>query len=252
MPVFIVLLLLFLLPTPAHAIVNIEGMGVESATQGVSGKVSLAVNGSSGNSNTLSGEGDGRLDWRHGRNTEIAVASYAYGKSNGTSNTNKSLIHLRHRYALLQGLDIEAFVQAQQDEFARLKLRTLVGGGLRLGWGSEGWKYWLGLGAFFENEILRSTAANPLAPRSQLWRGNAYFTLAYKLNDRVSLQNTVYYQPAWRDTSDYRMLESAVLGVSLGGSLALRMSLDMTKDSRPPAGVKSIDIDYSTALDYSF
>lgn len=252
MPVFILFLLLFLLPSPAHAIVNIEDMGVGSDQQGVSGKASLAVNGSSGNSNTISGEAGGRLDWLHGRNTEIAVASYAYGKSNGARNTNKSFLHLRHRYALREGLDVEAFTQAQKDEFARLKLRTLVGGGLRLGWKAKGWRYWLGLGSFYVNETLSSTAANPLAPSSHLWRGNAYATLDYRFNDHVKLHNTVYYQPAWRDTADYHILFNSGLGVSLGGSLALRLSLDLAKDSRPPAGVKSTDISYSTALDFSF
>ncbi len=251
MLIFIFVLLL-ILPVPAHAIVNIEDMGLVNNGQGVNGKVSLAVNGSSGNSNTVNGEADGQIDWRHGRNTEIAVASYAYGKSNGARDTNKSFLHLRHRYMLRQGLDVEAFAQAQQNEFQRLKLRTLVGGGLRLGSKWEGWRYWLGLGSFFENETLRSTAANPLAPGSHLWRGNIYFTVDYKPNDRVTLQNTIYYQPAWRDAGDYRMLLNAVLGVSLGGPLALRLSLDISKDSRPPAGVKATDVGYTTALDYSF
>ena len=77
-------------------------------------------------------------------------------------------------------------------------------------------------------------------------------TMHYDLNDRVSLHNTVYYQPAWKDTADYRLLESAGMAVTLTGQLQLRLSLDIEKDSRPPAGVKATDISYRTGLEYRF
>jgi len=245
-------MLFFLLfaPLQAWAIINTEGLGVPVDEEGLNGKAGLSANGSSGNSNKITGEANGRLAWRHGDHIEILVASYTYGKSRGVRDTNKSFVHLRHRYALDNALDVEAFAQAQQNEFSRIKLRALLGGGLRWSKQDDDWKIYLGLGSFYESETLRRAAAN--TPRSRLWRGNSYFTVSYALNERVGLLNTVYYQPAWKDTADYRLLENAALSVSLTEQVDLRLSIEMEKDSRPPTGVKTTDISYKTGLEYRF
>ncbi|PJC70876.1 MAG: hypothetical protein CO017_03090, partial [Zetaproteobacteria bacterium CG_4_8_14_3_um_filter_59_5] len=132
------------------------------------------------------------------------------------------------------------------------KLRTLLGGGLRWGQRDDGWKVYLGLGSFYERETLRGTAANAASPRTRLWRGNAYGTLFYAINERVGLQNTVYFQPAWKDTADCRLLENAGMTVNLTEQLDLRPSIEVEKDSRPPAGIKPTDTSYKTGFEYRF
>jgi len=251
MQLFLFLFLLFA-PAQAWAIINAEGLGVSVDQQGLNGKAALSMNGSSGNTAKVSGEAAGRLAYVHGPHTEILVGSYAYGKSRGVRDTNKAFLHLRHRYALDASLDLEAFGQAQQNEFARLKLRTLIGGGLRWGQQDDGWRTYLGLGSFYESENLRSTAGNTAPPRTRLWRGNLYGTLFYALNSHVSFQNTVYFQPAWKDTADYRLLENAGLSVKLTEQLDLRLSIDVERDSRPPTGIRSTDTSYKTGLEYRF
>jgi len=249
-----ILFMLFLLLAPlnAWAIINAEGLGVDADKEGVNGKASLSLNGSSGNTDKVNGEAGGRLAWVHGRQTEILVGSYAYGKSRGVTDTNKSFAHLRHRYALDDTLDLEAFGQAQKDVFARLKLRTLLGGGVRWSHQDEDWKTHLGLGSFYESETLSGNATNAAPPRTRLWRGNAYGTLSYRLNERVRFHNTLYFQPAWKNRADYRLLENAAMSVNLAEHLDLRLSVDVAKDSRPPSGVKSTDTSYRTGLEYRF
>lgn len=249
---FFFLFLFLILPVNAFAIINAEGLGIATDSEGLNGKASLAMNGSSGNSSRISGEAAGRLALVHGAHTEILVGSHAYGKSRGVRDTNKSFLHLRHRYALDDALDLEAFGQAQRNEFARLKLRTLLGGGLRWGRQEDGWRMYLGLGSFFESETLRGTAANPAPPAARLWRGNAYATLFYALNEHVSFQNTVYFQPAWKHTADYRLLENAAMSVKLTEQMDLRLSIDVEHDSRPPAGIRPADTSYKTGLEYRF
>jgi len=250
MKTLIFILFLILLPAQSLAIIDAEGLGVGVDKEGVNGKAGLSVNGSSGNSDKISAEGSARLAWLHGEQTEILVASHAYGKSRGVRDTNRSFVHLRHRYAWSGALDVEGFAQAQQNEFARLKLRTLLGGGVRLKQQSGDWRYYLGLGSFYESETLRRSAA--LEPKSRLWRGNSYLIMHAALNELVSLENTVYFQPAWRDSSDYRFLENASLHVSLTDSLSLRLSIELEQDSRPPAGVKTSDVNYKTGLEFKF
>jgi len=245
-----ILFILFLLLAPAQAlaIINAEDLDLSIKEEGTVGKVELSLNGNSGNSAKINGEASGRLLWRYGLHTDMLVGSYAYGKSRGVRDTNKAFVHMRHRYALNEAWDLEAFAQAQQNEFARLKLRTLLGGGLRWSRQADDWQVHVGLGSFYEREALRGTSA----PATRLWRANSYLALHYVINDHLRLQNTVYYQPAWKQPADFRLLDDIAMSVALTDGVDLRLSLEMAHDSRPPAGIKPTDISYKTGLTYGF
>ncbi|MDQ6970684.1 MAG: DUF481 domain-containing protein [Mariprofundus sp.] len=239
-----------LLPSQALAIINAEDLDLVIDGDGVAGKAGFSLSGSSGNSDKVRGEANGHVIWQHGQHREMLVGSISYGNSRGVRDTNKSFVHLRHRYDWNETWALEAFAQAQQDEFARLKLRTLLGGGLRWSFKSQQLEWHVGLGSFFEHEALRAAAG--IAPVSQLWRGNSYLSVRYVINERIRLQNTVYYQPAWRALSDYRLLDDAALHVALSDRLDLKIVIEMAQDSRPPAGVKHIDTSYKTGLSFRF
>ncbi len=248
--VFVLFITIQLLPTQALAIINAEDLDLTIDADGLAGKAGFSVNGSSGNSDKVRGEGNAHLIWQHGKNREMLVGSKSYGNSRGVRDTNKAFVHLRHRYDWTDTWALEGFAQAQQNEFARLKLRTLLGGGLRWSYQNQQLELHLGLGSFFEREALRAAAG--VAPTSQLWRGNSYVSVRYVINERIRLQNTVYYQPAWRDMTDYRLLDDAALHIALNDSLDLKIVIEMAQDSRPPAGIKHIDTSYKTGLSFRF
>ncbi|MDQ6992552.1 MAG: DUF481 domain-containing protein [Mariprofundus sp.] len=245
---FLFAIFVFLAPMQAEAIINAENFDQALDADGVVGKFGLSVNGGSGHSVKLHSEVSAKLMWKHGRHTDLAILSYAYGKSNQTRDTNNAFIHLRHRYLFAQHWDLEAFGQVQQDEFARLKLRSLLGGGVRWSWKSDTWGMHLGAGSFYERESLRAS----VLPPSHLWRANLYAAVHGQLNDHVRLQDTLYYQPAWRYSNDFRLLNNAEANIVITDTLTLVLSLDIAHDSRPPAGVKPSDVSYKTGLQYSF
>jgi len=240
-----------ILPLQARAIVNAEDLDLNIDGNGVAGKMDASLNGSSGNSNKLGAEATGRIIWQHDRHLEMLVGSYSYGKSRSVRNTNKAFVHFRHRYAWSDTWALEGFAQAQQDEFSRLKLRTLVGGGLRWSYQRQHWAFHIGLGSFYEQEKLRSTANNN-PPATRLWRANSYLALRYKINKRIRLQNTIYYQPAWKDRADYRLIDDAAVHIALADNLDLKLVVEIAQDSSPPAGIKRSDISYKTGLSFHF
>jgi putative salt-induced outer membrane protein YdiY len=245
----VLIFLLFIVPHTALAIVNAEDLDLNIEEDGFIGKVGISINGSSGNTDKINGEGSFHLLWRYGGHTNMLVGSHAYGKSRGSRDTNKSFIHLRHRYVLDRVWAIEAFAQAQQNEFSRLKLRTLYGGGLRYSRDISSHAIHLGLGSFYEQERLRA-AAN--TPDTRLWRGNIYFAWHFIANDRIRLQNTIYYQPAWKDIADFRILDDIAMSITLSKQLDLKLSLEVAHDSLPPAGIRQTDISYKTGLELRF
>ncbi len=247
---FLLLITVQMLPAPALAIINAEDLDLSIDDNGMVGALGFSVSGSSGNSDKMSGEGSVRLIWRHGQHMEMLVGSFSYGKSRGVRDTNKSFAHFRHRYAWSEMWGLEAFAQAQQNEFARLKLRTLIGGGGRWSYQNQGLDIHVGVGSFYEREALR--AITNTVPVTRLWRGNSYLALRYTFNERVRMQNTIYYQPSWKDPADYRLLDDAALHVALNDSLDLKLVIEIGQGSRPPAGVKSSDVSYKTGLSFRF
>lgn len=248
------LLGLLAFPASAQAIVNVEQAIIGPSEDGFHNRAEVAVDGASGNTVKTSAKAELLSQWQHGPHAEFLWAQYAYGKSSGVVDTNRYFVHLRHRTMVGEQWGIEAFGQVGRDPFARMSLRTLVGGGVR--WtllesaGKAG--VYFGLGGFFEHEKLSPKAGTSDPLDSRLWRGNSYLVLKRQLNDQIRLYNTTYYQPAFKEMADYRLLEQFSVAVGIAKNLDLKLSLDVVHDSKPPQGVKKTDVRYSTGLAVDF
>jgi putative salt-induced outer membrane protein YdiY len=245
---------LVLLSSTAHAIVNVEQAIIGKPSEGVHTSMDLLASGASGNTDTSSTKANFLTLWQHGEQTEFLQLQYAYGKSGGLVDTDKAFAHLRHRTAISPDWAIEGFAQIGRDPFARLTQRTLFGGGMRWVMFEEENKSagYLGFGAFHENEILTDKLGTSDPKESNLWRANTYLVLKSQLNEQVRVYSTTYYQPAFSDTADYRMLEQASMLVKLRENLDFKVSLDISFDSMPPQTVQKRDLAYSTGLEFSF
>ena len=240
--------------TPVYAIVNMEDLHLGAPPEGFSGQLELAISGAAGNTRKSSSNFGTRIQWHRKQHTNYMLLNYAYGRSQGVTDTNKGFIHLRHIYQARATRAWEAFAQAAKDEFTRLSLRTLLGGGTRLTL-IERQKQkaaFLGLGAFYEQEKLSDNQTSSEEQTSDLWRANLYFVFKYRLNSGVTILSSTYYQPSVNTPSDYRLSETAGLNVKIADNLALSLSLDITHDSQPPQNVTATDTSYQTGITYNF
>jgi putative salt-induced outer membrane protein YdiY len=240
--------LVFALATPAHAIVNIEDLRASVPPEGVSGRFDLSGSSQSGNSNSLHVSTGGRINWKRGDTLDFIVASYDFGETSGVRDTNQSLVHIRHVVTLNPTWAWEAFGQVEQDEFRRLNYRGLLGGGLRrtLIHNDDRAAAYLGFGGFYSTEQLTGGGTE------NLWRANLYLVLKHAIGKHAHFATTTYYQPALKDTSDFRMYEEAGLSVAITKTLDLTTGLMVRYDSRPPTGVRAGDISFSTGIKYRF
>jgi len=238
----------------AHAIVNIESLRTGEPPQGYSGSANLAVNGESGNTDKLGINAGARLQWHGGAVTNFALLRYTYGETSGAQDTNKLFSHARHIHQVSAVTAYEGFVQAERNTFARLSFRGLVGGGVRLRLMEVHniKSLHLGLGGFFSRETLEKRTGLTDAGSQNIWRFNTYLNYVHRLNEQVRVLSTTYYQPAMDDFSDFRLLEEAALSVKMNDKLSLKVSLDITHDSKPPQAVKKTDTTFSTGIEYSF
>ena len=69
---------------------------------------------------------------------------------------------------------------------------------------------------------------------------------------RVVLAHTVYAQPRFDDFSDVRWLHDSTLALTVTRYLSVRFSATVTLDTRPPEGVKPLDVALKSALAVTF
>jgi len=241
-------------PALAHAIVSMESVHLQEPPQGFVGNFDLNVDAEYGNTEKSSVSTGAKLQWTRDNTTNFVLGNYAYGKSFGVKDKNKSFVHLRHIHQLNDTLAWEAFTQFSHNEFTRLKLRALFGGGGRLAIGrpSDKRAAYLGLGAFFEREKLDIDPASNENDTENTVRANTYLVLKYQFNPYVSVVSSTYYQPALDQFSDFRAIEIGSLVSKLTNDLALHLAVDIEHDSKPPAGIKQTDSSLTIGFSLTF
>jgi len=240
-----------LLGAPAQAIVNVDQAIIDPNEEGFHQSAHLALDGAQGNTNKLGLKGDALSQWRHGPHTEYLAIQFNYGRSFGRTDANRIYAHARHRTQWTPSWALELFAQIGRDPFARLEQRLLAGGGARLTLSeTEGQAWYLGLGTFHEWERYSPLAGT--RERAQRWRFSSYLLLNRRLNGQLRFSAIAYYQPAFQNPANYRLLAQAGLNIRLTDQLDLKLATDYRYDARPPLQVKPTDIRYSTGLEFAF
>lgn len=241
---------------PVNAIVNVENLRIDpdKKQSGFDGLFSMDINGNNGNTqNARAGLGM-QLKWYDQYSTDLFIVDYAYGESDDVKDMDKSFMHYRHVWFVRDWLSWEAFAQLQTDEFTRLKLRSLLGGGARFSLLQDNERHtaYIGAGVFRSREKLDPLAGSTTVEVDYATRINFYQVYQYRITDTSRVTNMVYYQPDVSEVSDYRLLEQLALKVDINRSLSLKVSVDVARDSRPPQAVKKTDTSYNTGLEYRF
>lgn len=255
----IVLCTALLASANAFAISNIESQRPGPPPEGWSGQLEFTASGKSGNVEENRYALGGRLAHKTGDNLVFAIVEAAEAKSLGTKTADDAFVHTRWMHEQTERVTLEGFLQWQENAFANLVSRYLVGGGVRLQLLEEPEVYELavGIGAFREWE---ETDLGTFNRSTDTWRINNYWSYRQSLNDQVNWYATAYYQPSAEDFDDYRVLFDTGLTVRLTGSLQLRVSYNLNHNSHPPRNLDATppidraetNTQYSTTFLYEF
>ncbi len=240
----------------AFAIVNIESKRADPAAQeeGFEGFVNVDISGDNGNTKESDLALSVQLNWAGENSSDLLMLNYAYGETANVKDTDQSFLHYRHVWLARETVSYEAFTQLETNEFTRLKLRSLLGGGIRLKLDlpEKPHSAYLGLGLFRSREDLDPLISGGEVIEDYTTRLNSYLVYRYHMNEHVRLLNMLYYQPDVSEFGDYRLLEQLAINVALNKSLSLTVSIDIAHDSRPPQNVETTDTSYRTGLEYRF
>jgi len=240
---------LLFISSSANAIVAVENLHLDDTNLGWSGDVSFDLNGSSGNSDKSDGRFGATSIWRTAGYINYATASYEYGESNDQVDTKNTFVRARHVRKHNESFDLEYFVQAEKDEFARLNSRYLVGAGPRF---EHPWGGFIGVGAFYFRERLDDTLSFGDELEDEGVRFSTYISSEYALDDRVSFAARLYLQPRVNTLEDTRALLNASMTFVVTDTINLKLGLRANHDSKPAIGVEATNIYYTSGLEYSF
>ena len=240
-----ILVLLFSIGTIAQVNTEKKRLGLQES--GFSGTIKLTYALTLGNSELVEFGLAPGIIWRTGRHQLFILNDISSVTSDETTIISKGFSHLRYNLNLTQRYIYELFTQAQYDESQDLEQRYLAGSGLRIICldSDQALIAW-GLAGMFEYEELSSHEI------TRLFRGSSYISLVARFNDRLSLTNTVYYQPDMGGFSDYRILNEGEFSISISQSISFSSILKYRFDSEPPDGIKSYDLSLKNGFVYSF
>lgn len=249
---FLLTLCFSLLPGTALGQVNTERMRALEV-EGFRSTLGVDVAVESGHTELFEIGTRARFDFRRGRHYTFATGEVRYGTQEGDPFRDRTFGHLRYNYQLLPRLVAEAFTQLQRRRFARLKLRTLAGGGLRIRYfDREAVKLFQGTTPMYEYENLDQspTAGHPSTISTARWSN--YLDLKLQFSEEAHFNLTVYVQPRFDEWADVRVLNQATLTAHLTEDIRLTTELSLNYDSRPPDKVESLDLSLQNGIEVSF
>lgn len=239
---------------PAPALINMESVHLGVPDPGFSGTANLGLSGASGNSERVLASVNSRLQYYTEQKTSFLIFDYAYGESFSRKDQNKMFLHSRRIRDIDETWAWELFGQVESNEFARLKYRGLLGGGMRASLipRSKEQGLFIGIGGFYDYEDVSVEGNTTDSGVTHNYFANAYIVFKRKISNTATFVNTTYLQPRFNDTRDFRAFEAAKLNVAIINNLSLNLNLEIVHDNRPPQAVKKTDVSYSTSLQIQF
>lgn len=246
------LLLLCVVPSIAWGQVNTERMralDLEGFRSTLGGDVVVE----SGHAELFEVGANLRFDFRRAPHYAFTTGEVRYGTKDGDPYRDRMFGHLRYNYRLLPWLVGELFTQLQRDGFARLHLRVLAGGGLRIQYlDGEHVNLFQGTTPMYEYENLNQTPRDAHSATVSTARWSNYLNVRLQIAERTHGSATVYVQPRFDAWDDVRVLNQLALTVHLTDAVRLTTEFNLNYDSRPPGQVAPLDLALRNGLQVSF
>lgn len=246
-------LLLMSVTAPTFAVTNIEFVREESTGKDFYSEFLAKLSGESGNQESNTVHTSLSMAWDDNGSHFMTVFDHVWSNDDGKVDKNQSFLHMRYTKSFDEatGNNMEIYLQGERDKFRDIESRALLGIGYRKTLFNEYNKRFnaFGIGGFFESEEGYGDSAEV---DSKLWRMNAYWHHKQPINEKLSVDNVLYYQPALKDISDYRIHNELRLTSEITESATFGFSLTYSYNSDALGDTKKYDTTYGTFFKYRF
>ncbi len=245
----VILTLFFLLSHFISAqIVNVESLRKVSDTSKWSGYTSLSVNISKDKNKILNLNNRIHIQYAYNKNLWLFVNDIHFKEVNNSKLVSKGTQHLRYNYTLKTKIAWEVFTQSQYDEISEIDFRGLLGTGPRLNYAKNDiFKYHLGFLSMYEYEKVKNELEKTIKHDI---RNSSYFSFSLFPNNNISIVSTTYFQPLYKEFSDYRISTDTTIALNIFKKLAFKMHFTYLFDSKPALGVPKEQFKLNNGLTY--
>ncbi|WP_432411818.1 DUF481 domain-containing protein [Rasiella sp. SM2506] len=246
------LLLLTLLCATTYGsaqILNAESLRKVTDTSGFSGAASVNFALKRNVNDFITLGSDIHLQYKNKNHLALFKNDVNFQKIEGEKFENSLISHLRYNYRFHPGIAWEVYTQGQYNKINLIEFRGLVGTGPRFKLtNSEKYKFYLGTSAMYEYEEV----TDGVTPIQRSFRGSSYVSFSFYPSEHVSIISTTYYQPLFRDVSDYRISSQSSLLVGLFTNFSVALSHTFVYDAFPAVGIPNSQYEFTTGVAYTF
>jgi len=230
-------------------IVNIEDKRANRAdTVAWHGRLNIGFNLADNGSTVVTFKGGINLEHVNNRHWFLSLTNYNLVQVEQQDFINDGFQHFRYNYQINSILTYEAFTQAQYNEKLKLRLRWLMGSGLRFTvLNQEKHKVFLGLTYMYEFN-------RESEPEKEFrdHRMSTYLSINVKPFKNAKLSNTTYYQPVLNNLKDLRLSSQTALVINLTKKLLFTTIFNITYDSRVPESVTNTFYSFRNGVRFNF
>ncbi len=194
------------------------------------GKADLGFNVIQNTQQFLTASAAVQLEYKQKRHFVLSLTAYNLAKSAAQNILNDGFQHLRYNYDVTDKTIWEAYAQVQYNERIRLRLRTLVGTGLRFKIlrGGAAQRLYFGASYFYESTQFRDTILPFFNHRLSF-----YVSFSSKIGTNARFASTTYFQPIITNPNSRRWASDNALTIPLSKKASFRANLNLTFDSDP-------------------
>lgn len=244
---FTVILFLFIYSGVSGQLVNIETKRMQSDTTGWRGVIGSAIELQKSTTHVTNISAHAQLQYKSKKSLYLLLLNYELLKGEGTTFQNDIFYHLRYNYKLSKQLRWEAFNQLQNNNVTGIKLRFLVGTGPRFKLSdTKKLSLYAATAAMYEKE------KETKGLHHEDIRSSSYLSISWRPVSNAELTTTGFYQPLFREFSDYRILHELKLRFLFTKKFSFFTTWNLLYDSRPAADIPSETHLLKTGFDYNF
>ena len=163
--------------------------------------------------------------------------------------TNKGFSHLRMTKNISLKLFFELFSQYGFNDLLLMKDRKLFGSGIRYKMlAKDKMNTFLGVGLMMENETYDLVNES----EKNLIRSTNYLRWNINITEYSIFKNTIYYQFAFSDINDYRMLYDGSFNFELNDKLTFSIALNYRFDNDPHGNLGKSYIQLTNGIEFIF
>lgn len=249
MKYFLTLIFCFIAMISQAQIVNVESQRIQSDTTGWLGNFGASFKLDKNKVQVINLNANAQIEYKEPRSLYLFLINYDFLKGATQTLQNNLFFHLRYNYKMNDLLRLEAFTQVQHNNLSGIKSRWLIGAGPRFKIsGTKKLSLYAASLVMYEDE--HEQTKPPILHKDI--RNSSYGTASWRPDDRTEIISTVFYQPLFRDFSDFRLLHELKLKFQFTKKFSFFTEWTFLYDSKPALDVPNNIYTLRNGIEYKF